>query len=188
MTSHALSALQLAGLTGQCVDETWICAKTVRVGRRIALWTTPDLTPRPLLDVPPAQLPAGRAIRVESRSGALRLNASWPLTLDVHWLREITPGFPLGLRPVRVDAGVPVTAGLRLSGEFRSVVWREAGGRSRLNICRHQAGREVKAECAIARSLGLPGAPCLVTPDTEVFWGNDRLEQGLDWARASRPG
>jgi 2-hydroxychromene-2-carboxylate isomerase len=45
----------------------------------------------------------------------------------------------------------------------------------------------LKAECAIARSLGLPGAPCLVTPDTEVFWGNDRLEQGLDWARASRP-
>ncbi len=46
----------------------------------------------------------------------------------------------------------------------------------------------LKAECAIARSLGLPGAPCLVTPDTEIFWGNDRLEQGLDWARASRPG
>jgi 2-hydroxychromene-2-carboxylate isomerase len=42
----------------------------------------------------------------------------------------------------------------------------------------------LKAECAMAKSLELPGAPCLVTSDGEVFWGNDRLEQGLDWARA----
>ena len=41
----------------------------------------------------------------------------------------------------------------------------------------------LKAECAIAKSLGLPGAPCLATPDGEVFWGNDRIEQGLDWAK-----
>jgi 2-hydroxychromene-2-carboxylate isomerase len=40
----------------------------------------------------------------------------------------------------------------------------------------------LKAECALAKSLGLPGAPCLVAEDGEVFWGNDRLEQGLDWA------
>jgi len=45
----------------------------------------------------------------------------------------------------------------------------------------------LKAECAIAKSLGLPGAPCLVTPDGEIFWGKDRLEQGLDWASAPRP-
>ena len=40
----------------------------------------------------------------------------------------------------------------------------------------------LKAEVERARALGLPGAPCLVTDDGEVFWGNDRLEQGLDWA------
>ncbi len=40
----------------------------------------------------------------------------------------------------------------------------------------------LKAECARAKSLGLPGAPCLVVEDSEIFWGNDRLEQGLDWA------
>ncbi len=47
----------------------------------------------------------------------------------------------------------------------------------------------LKAECALAKSLGLPGAPCLVAEDGEVFWGNDRLEQGLDWAidAAARP-
>jgi 2-hydroxychromene-2-carboxylate isomerase len=40
----------------------------------------------------------------------------------------------------------------------------------------------LKAECARAREIGIIGAPCLVTADGEVFWGNDRLEQGLDWA------
>jgi 2-hydroxychromene-2-carboxylate isomerase len=44
----------------------------------------------------------------------------------------------------------------------------------------------LKAECARAAEIGIVGAPCLVTADGEVFWGNDRLEQGLDWAaRAS---
>jgi len=41
----------------------------------------------------------------------------------------------------------------------------------------------LKTQTARAAALGLPGAPCLTTPDGEVFWGNDRLEQGLDWAR-----
>jgi 2-hydroxychromene-2-carboxylate isomerase len=42
----------------------------------------------------------------------------------------------------------------------------------------------LKAQTARAIALSLPGAPCLTTADGEVFWGNDRLEQGLDWARA----
>jgi 2-hydroxychromene-2-carboxylate isomerase len=40
----------------------------------------------------------------------------------------------------------------------------------------------LKAETARAAALGIIGAPSLVTEDGEVFWGNDRLEQGLDWA------
>ena len=44
----------------------------------------------------------------------------------------------------------------------------------------------LKAECARAAELGIIGAPCLVTDDREVFWGNDRLEQGLDWAAGRR--
>ena len=40
----------------------------------------------------------------------------------------------------------------------------------------------LKAETARAAEIGVIGAPCLVTQDGEVFWGNDRLEQGLDWA------
>ena len=40
----------------------------------------------------------------------------------------------------------------------------------------------LKAECARAAEIGIVGAPSIVTADGEVFWGNDRLEQGLDWA------
>ena len=44
----------------------------------------------------------------------------------------------------------------------------------------------LKAECARASEIGIVGAPSLVTSDGEVFWGNDRLEQGLDWAAGRR--
>src|SRR5271155_4054175 len=44
----------------------------------------------------------------------------------------------------------------------------------------------LKKECARAVEIGVVGAPCLVTEDREVFWGNDRLEQGLDWAAGRR--
>ena len=40
----------------------------------------------------------------------------------------------------------------------------------------------LKAACEEAKTLGLPGAPAFVTESGEVFWGNDRLEQALDWA------
>jgi 2-hydroxychromene-2-carboxylate isomerase len=40
----------------------------------------------------------------------------------------------------------------------------------------------LKAAVEEARALGLPGAPCVVTPDGEVFWGDDRLEAAVEWA------
>lgn len=33
-----------------------------------------------------------------------------------------------------------------------------------------------------AQTRGIFGAPAFVTEDGELFWGNDRLEQALDWA------
>ena len=35
-----------------------------------------------------------------------------------------------------------------------------------------------------ARRLGIFGAPTFITQDGELFWGNDRLEAALGWARA----
>ena len=40
----------------------------------------------------------------------------------------------------------------------------------------------LKRQSAEAQAIGLPGAPCVVTEEREIFWGNDRLEQALDWA------
>ena len=34
-----------------------------------------------------------------------------------------------------------------------------------------------------AQRLGIFGAPAFVAADGELFWGNDRLEAALDWAR-----
>ena len=34
-----------------------------------------------------------------------------------------------------------------------------------------------------AQRLGIFGAPTFVTPDGEMFWGNDRLERALAWAK-----
>jgi 2-hydroxychromene-2-carboxylate isomerase len=39
----------------------------------------------------------------------------------------------------------------------------------------------LKRQCADAAEIGLLGAPSLVTADGEIFWGNDRLENGLEW-------
>jgi 2-hydroxychromene-2-carboxylate isomerase len=43
--------------------------------------------------------------------------------------------------------------------------------------------QDLRDECALAAEIGLPGAPSLVTADGEIFWGNDRIEEALGWAR-----
>ena len=40
----------------------------------------------------------------------------------------------------------------------------------------------LKAEIEYAKSIGIFGAPFFVTEDSELFWGDDRLEEALDWA------
>ena len=41
----------------------------------------------------------------------------------------------------------------------------------------------LRAQTEEAQRLGLFGAPSFVTQDGELFWGNDRLEAALDWAK-----
>lgn len=40
----------------------------------------------------------------------------------------------------------------------------------------------LRASTEEAQQLGVFGAPAFTTADGELFWGNDRLEQALDWA------
>ena len=44
----------------------------------------------------------------------------------------------------------------------------------------------LRAATEAALANGLYGAPSFVTADGELFWGNDRLEQALDWASNGR--
>jgi 2-hydroxychromene-2-carboxylate isomerase len=41
----------------------------------------------------------------------------------------------------------------------------------------------LRAETEATGQRGIFGAPSFVTPDGELFWGNDRLEPALAWAR-----
>ena len=41
---------------------------------------------------------------------------------------------------------------------------------------------KLRMETAAAADLGIFGAPSFVTEDGELFWGNDRIDDALDWA------
>jgi 2-hydroxychromene-2-carboxylate isomerase len=42
---------------------------------------------------------------------------------------------------------------------------------------------QLRADTEVAEGLGIFGSPSFVTADGELFWGNDRLEAALSWAR-----
>lgn len=42
---------------------------------------------------------------------------------------------------------------------------------------------KLRANTEEAQRIGVFGAPSFVTPDGELFWGNDRLDQALAWAK-----
>jgi 2-hydroxychromene-2-carboxylate isomerase len=41
----------------------------------------------------------------------------------------------------------------------------------------------LRAQTEEAQRLGIFGSPSFLTADGELFWGNDRLEAALDWAK-----
>lgn len=43
----------------------------------------------------------------------------------------------------------------------------------------------LRAQSECARGLQIFGAPTFVTPDHELFWGDDRLEQAIAWAASA---
>jgi 2-hydroxychromene-2-carboxylate isomerase len=75
------------------------------------------------------------------------------------------------------NLGEPATiAGvLAALGQDADAVLREANGDAVKSSLRTQTGE--------AQRLGIFGAPAFVTADGELFWGNDRLEAALDWAK-----
>jgi 2-hydroxychromene-2-carboxylate isomerase len=49
-----------------------------------------------------------------------------------------------------------------------------------------QTKASLRVQTEEARRLGIFGAPTFITEDGELFWGNDRLERALVWARNGR--
>lgn len=45
---------------------------------------------------------------------------------------------------------------------------------------------KLRAQTELAVEKGIFGAPTFITPDGEMFWGNDRLEDALMWINSSR--
>jgi 2-hydroxychromene-2-carboxylate isomerase len=43
----------------------------------------------------------------------------------------------------------------------------------------------LREQTQAARDIGIFGAPTFVTPDGELFWGNDRLERAVSWLKGS---
>lgn len=61
----------------------------------------------------------------------------------------------------------------------------EPGAAIALSRSEEVKGR-LRAEIEYAKSIGIFGAPFFVTEDSELFWGDDRLEDALTWARDGR--
>ncbi len=51
-------------------------------------------------------------------------------------------------------------------------------------IAKPDIKERLRAQTAHAGRIGIFGAPVFVTPDDELFWGDDRLDQALKWVRA----
>jgi 2-hydroxychromene-2-carboxylate isomerase len=90
------------------------------------------------------------------------------------------PEFSRAVYAAEFGAGEPIAERSTIAGVL------EAMGLNAGDILERAASAEIKdrlkSETACAQSLGIFGAPNLVTADGEIFWGNDRLEEGLDWA------
>jgi 2-hydroxychromene-2-carboxylate isomerase len=74
-----------------------------------------------------------------------------------------------------IDDPAVIAALLSQLGVDATAVLAEAAGPA--------AKARLRAETAEAARLGIFGAPSFVTPDGELFWGNDRLEQALAWTK-----
>ena len=134
----------------------------------------------------------GRHMRrdVEREAAALELPLRWP-----------EPFPPQGLLAARVAL---VGSDAPWGGAFSKAVYRALFGEGRaigepavigdllqgfgladdniLSVATTDANKaRLKSQTQEAADLGIFGAPSFVTPDGELFWGNDRLETALAW-------
>ena len=97
------------------------------------------------------------------------------------WVGEFTrrvyrAEFAEGRDIARPETLIPILTDLGLDGP---ALIARARGDERLKA-------RLKLETDTAVRHGIFGSPSLVTEDGELFWGDDRVEQALDWARFGR--
>ena len=175
MTSNDLSVPELARMTGLAIDPTWDCATNVTDGTRSVVWCSPEWRANSLLGAGPSSLPVRRAVRVEFRRGDAVWDAEWPLSFDLHWLREITPGFPLGVRPVRVLPANPMHSVVRLQGDFVTLVWRDATGETRVQVVLNLGGTAPTLRLE-STSTSLPEMPVVMDEIMRALTGSTSIE------------
>jgi 2-hydroxychromene-2-carboxylate isomerase len=75
----------------------------------------------------------------------------------------------------RIDDRGVIAEILQEAGVSASAVLEQAGS--------DQVKLTLRAETEAAAKSGIFGAPSFVTPDGELFWGSDRLEAAIAWAK-----
>jgi 2-hydroxychromene-2-carboxylate isomerase len=95
-------------------------------------------------------------------------DAARPMFSCAVYRAEFTKGQSIADRAVMGE----VLRDCGLDAEATLAVAESAENKAALRAATEEAGR-----------LGIYGAPSFVTPSGELFWGNDRLEQALAWAK-----
>ena len=104
----------------------------------------------------------------------------------------------------KVPEGFTASSIMLASGRSKAVAWAASGVLGLATVAGVLAALEVDAapvlaaaqsdaikselrrQTEAAQRLGIFGAPSFVTADGELFWGNDRLERALLWAKQGR--
>jgi 2-hydroxychromene-2-carboxylate isomerase len=76
---------------------------------------------------------------------------------------------------LRIDDPAVIAGILEKAGAPAAAILIQAGS--------EQVKLKLRAETELAGRLGIFGAPSFVTPDGELFWGNDRLDAAIVWAK-----
>jgi 2-hydroxychromene-2-carboxylate isomerase len=92
----------------------------------------------------------------------------------------LRPRFSRAVYRSQFTEGRPIADGAVLAGILRDVGGTEAALADADAPATKAALRQATGE---AQSLGVFGAPSFTTPSGELFWGNDRIEQAVAWAK-----
>jgi len=92
------------------------------------------------------------------------------------------PEFSRAVYRAQFDAGLPIAEPATLAAILEAMGL--DAGAALDQAASAPVKDELRRQTARAQEIGLFGAPNLVMADGEIFWGNDRLEAGLDRALA----